>query len=53
MQQLVSIEDVEQIMDETQEAVDYQRQISDLLSGGLTDDDESEVRSRTLVVSPP
>lgn len=43
MQQLMSLEDVEKIMDETADAVEYQRQISDLLSGGLSDQDESEV----------
>ena len=43
MQQMVSLEDVEKIMDETADAVEYQRQISDLLSGGLTDEDEADV----------
>ncbi|XP_067949255.1 charged multivesicular body protein 6-like [Watersipora subatra] len=43
MQQLVSLDEVEKIMDETADAVEYQRQISDLLSGGLTDDDEADV----------
>ena len=49
MQQLVSLEDVEKIMDETADAVEYQRQISDLLSGGLTDEDESDVSVYTYL----
>lgn len=43
MHELVSLEDVEKIMDETSDAVEYQRQISDLLTGGLSESDESEV----------
>jgi len=43
MQQLISLEEVEKLMDETADAAEYQRQISDLLSGGLSDADESEV----------
>lgn len=39
----MSLEDVEQIMDDTADAVEYQRQISDLLSGSLTDEDEADV----------
>jgi len=41
---LMSVEDVERIMDETREAVEYQREIDDLLSGaGLTQEDEDAV----------
>ncbi|XP_064645242.1 charged multivesicular body protein 6-A-like [Lineus longissimus] len=43
MHQLMSLEDVEKIMDDTQEAVEYQREIDDLLSGGLTQEDEDDV----------
>lgn len=43
MQEIVSLEEVEKIMDETADAVEYQRQISDLLSGSLTDEDEADV----------
>ncbi|KAK3870975.1 hypothetical protein Pcinc_023848 [Petrolisthes cinctipes] len=42
--QMLNIEDVERILDETQEAAEKQQEISDLLSGGaLTEDDESAV----------
>ncbi|PAA74857.1 hypothetical protein BOX15_Mlig015664g1, partial [Macrostomum lignano] len=39
----LSLERVEAVLDETQEAVEYQRQVDALLSGGkLTEDDENE-----------
>ncbi|XP_037791614.1 charged multivesicular body protein 6-A-like [Penaeus monodon] len=42
--EMLSIEDVERILDETQEAAEKQREIDALLSGGiLTDEDESAV----------
>lgn len=53
MQQLMSLEEVEKIMDETADAAEYQRQISDLVSGGLSDQDESEVSVTTARRSPP
>ncbi|KAI8492686.1 Charged multivesicular body protein 6 [Branchiostoma belcheri] len=41
---ILSLENVEKILDETQEAVEYQREIDDLLAGGiLTDEDEEAV----------
>ncbi|ELT87903.1 hypothetical protein CAPTEDRAFT_145235 [Capitella teleta] len=43
LHRLMSIEDVERIMDETQESVQYQHEIDELLAGGLTDEDESDV----------
>lgn len=43
MHELLSIEDVEKIMDETQEAVEYQKEIDAILSGGLTAEDEEDV----------
>ncbi|XP_006145729.1 charged multivesicular body protein 6 [Tupaia chinensis] len=43
MHQVMSIEEVEQILDETQEAVEYQRQIDELLAGGFTQEDEYAV----------
>ena len=39
----MSLEEVENIMDETADAVEYQRQISDLLGGSLSDEDEADV----------
>ena len=39
----MSLEEVEKIMDETADAVEYQRQISDLLGGSLSDEDEADV----------
>lgn len=42
--EMLNIEDIERILDETEEAAEKQREINDLLSGGrLTDDDETAV----------
>ncbi|CAL9693243.1 unnamed protein product [Knipowitschia caucasica] len=43
MHEIMSIEDVERIMDETQEAIEYQRQIDDILAGSLTQEDEESI----------
>lgn len=43
MHEVMSIEEVERIMDETQDAIDYQRQIDDMLAGSLTQEDEDAV----------
>ncbi|XP_059204300.1 charged multivesicular body protein 6-like [Centropristis striata] len=43
MHKIMSIEEVERILDETQEAIEYQRQIDELLSGALTQEDEDAV----------
>uniref|UniRef100_A0A8C5WNY7 Charged multivesicular body protein 6 n=1 Tax=Laticauda laticaudata TaxID=8630 RepID=A0A8C5WNY7_LATLA len=43
MHQVMSIEEVERIMDETQEAVEYQRQIDEILSGSFTTEDEDAI----------
>jgi len=43
LHQLMSIEDVEKIMDETAASVEYQREIDAVLAGGLTDEDEEDV----------
>lgn len=43
MHQVMSIEEVERILDETQEAVEYQRQIDELLAGNLTQEDEEAI----------
>ncbi|XP_054289777.1 charged multivesicular body protein 6-A isoform X1 [Macrosteles quadrilineatus] len=40
---MLNIEDVEKILDETREAVDKQKEIDDLLSGVLTSEDEEAV----------
>lgn len=45
LHQMFSIETVERIMDETREAQEYQQEIDDLLSGGLTQEDEEDVLS--------
>uniref|UniRef100_A0A915BR79 Charged multivesicular body protein 6 n=1 Tax=Parascaris univalens TaxID=6257 RepID=A0A915BR79_PARUN len=45
MSQMFSIEEVEKIMEETQEAADYQEEISKLLSGNLSETDLEEVES--------
>ncbi|NXE82838.1 CHMP6 protein, partial [Cochlearius cochlearius] len=43
MHQVMSIEEVERIMGETQDAVEYQRQIDELLAGNLTEEDEDAI----------
>ncbi|XP_068120059.1 charged multivesicular body protein 6 [Hyperolius riggenbachi] len=43
MHEVMSIEEVERIMDETQEGIEYQRQIDELLSGSLTSEDEEAI----------
>ena len=44
----MSLEEVEKIMDETADAVEYQRQISDLLGGSLSDEDEADVSQHII-----
>ncbi|KAM9296469.1 charged multivesicular body protein 6 [Gastrophryne carolinensis] len=43
MHEVMSIDEVERIMDETQEGIEYQRQIDDLLSGSLSSEDEEAI----------
>ncbi|XP_008327742.1 charged multivesicular body protein 6-like [Cynoglossus semilaevis] len=43
MHKLMSVEDVERILDETQEAIEYQRQIDEMLAGVMTQEDEDAV----------
>ncbi|XP_044103169.1 charged multivesicular body protein 6 isoform X1 [Neovison vison] len=43
MHQVMSIEEVERILEETQEAVEYQRQIDELLAGSFTQEDEEAI----------
>ncbi|XP_015998803.1 charged multivesicular body protein 6 isoform X2 [Rousettus aegyptiacus] len=43
MHQVMSIEEVERVLDETQEAVEYQRQIDELLAGSFTQEDEDAI----------
>ncbi|XP_037013922.1 charged multivesicular body protein 6 [Artibeus jamaicensis] len=43
MHQVMSIEEAERILDETQEAVEYQRQIDELLAGSFTQEDEDAI----------
>lgn len=43
MHEVMSLEEVERIMDETQEAIEYQRQIDDILAGGFSQDDEDAI----------
>lgn len=43
MHEILSLEDIEQIMEETTEGIEKQREIDELLSGGLSAQDESDV----------
>jgi len=40
---IMSYEDVEQILEETKEGIEYQRELDELLAGSLTPEDESSV----------
>uniref|UniRef100_H2YNN0 Charged multivesicular body protein 6 n=1 Tax=Ciona savignyi TaxID=51511 RepID=H2YNN0_CIOSA len=43
MHKLMSYEDVEKIMEETQEGIEYQRELDDLLAGSLSQEDEDDI----------
>uniref|UniRef100_A0A672GI59 Charged multivesicular body protein 6b n=1 Tax=Salarias fasciatus TaxID=181472 RepID=A0A672GI59_SALFA len=43
MHEVMSIEEVERIMDETQDSIEYQRQIDEMLAGSLSQEDEDAV----------
>ncbi|XP_041942023.1 charged multivesicular body protein 6-like [Alosa sapidissima] len=43
MHEVMSIEEVERILDETQEGIEYQKQIDELLAGSLSQEDEEAV----------
>ncbi|XP_065826772.1 charged multivesicular body protein 6-like [Oscarella lobularis] len=43
MHKMMSLEDVEKIMDDTQDAIEYQKQIDELLGQNLSQEDEDEV----------
>mmetsp|Transcript_21284 Transcript_21284/g.37841 ORF Transcript_21284/g.37841 Transcript_21284/m.37841 type:complete len:222 (+) Transcript_21284:204-869(+) len=45
IQQEISIEDVEQLMEDTEEAIAYQEQVSDILAGSLSTDDVEDVEA--------
>ncbi|XP_035035572.1 charged multivesicular body protein 6 isoform X2 [Hippoglossus stenolepis] len=51
MHEIMSIEDVERILDETQESIDYQRQIDEMLAGALTQDDEDAVLAELQAIT--
>ncbi|PWA21614.1 hypothetical protein CCH79_00003381, partial [Gambusia affinis] len=43
MHEVMSIEEVERILDETQDSIEYQRQINEMLAGSLSQEDEDAV----------
>ncbi|XP_063042512.1 charged multivesicular body protein 6-like [Engraulis encrasicolus] len=43
MHEVMSIEEVERILEETQEGIEYQKQIDELLAGSLSQEDEEAV----------
>lgn len=43
--EILSIDEIEKVMDETREGVEKQRELDDLLSGALTEEDETEVEA--------
>ena len=40
LQQVLKLDDIEQLMDDTRDAVELQQQIEDTLAGSLTEQDE-------------
>lgn len=42
---LLSIDEIEKVMDETNEGIEKQKEIDEILSGGLTEKDENEVEA--------
>lgn len=42
---LLSIDDIEKVMDETREGVEKQKEIDEILSGTLTEEDEVEIEA--------
>ncbi|XP_029055871.1 charged multivesicular body protein 6 [Osmia bicornis bicornis] len=42
---LLSIDEIEKVMDETREGIEKQKEINDVLSGELTEEDEGEVEA--------
>ena len=42
---LLSIDEIEKVMDETREGIDKQKEINDVLSGELTEEDEGDVEA--------
>ncbi|XP_072298285.1 charged multivesicular body protein 6-like [Eucyclogobius newberryi] len=51
MHEIMSLEDVERILDETQEAIEYQRQIDEMLAGSLTQEDEENILAELEEIS--
>jgi len=43
MNDILKLEDIEKLMDDTREAAEYQNEVSNLLAGGLTRDDELDI----------
>lgn len=43
MHEVMSIEEVERILDETQDSIEYQRQIDDMLAGSFSQEDEDAI----------
>lgn len=42
---LLSIDEIEKVMDETREGIEKQQEIDEILSGALTEEDENEVEA--------
>ncbi|PBC34625.1 charged multivesicular body protein 6 isoform X2 [Apis cerana] len=47
---LLSIDEIEKIMDETKEGIEKQKEIDDILSGELTENDETEIEAELDVL---
>lgn len=51
MHEVLSIEEVEKIMEETQEAIEYQKQVDEILAGSLNQEDEEAVLAELEVIT--
>lgn len=51
MHEVMSIDEVERIMDETQDAIEYQQQIDEMLAGSLSQEDEDAVLAELEAIS--
>ncbi|XP_061701521.1 charged multivesicular body protein 6-like [Syngnathoides biaculeatus] len=51
MHQMMSIEDVERILDETLESIEYQKEIDEMLAGALTQEDEDAVLAELELIT--
>ncbi|CAF4007417.1 unnamed protein product, partial [Rotaria sp. Silwood1] len=45
MNEILKLEDIEKLMEDSREAIEYQNEVSNLLAGGLSRADEQDVEA--------